>query len=266
MTIHPSAQIHPAAIVEDGARVGADARIGAFCVVGPDVTLDAGVELKSHVVVSGKTSIGAETVVFPFTVLGEIPQDLKYGGEDSRLEIGARNRIREHVTMNLGTEHGGGVTRVGDDGLYMAGAHIAHDCQVGDRVIVVNQSGIAGHAVIGDDVIIGGISGVHQWVRIGRGAIIGGLTKVTKDVIPYSLVDAGGGQLEGLNIVGLRRRGVARADIAALRRAYERLATGEGTFQERARGLSEGSDVGLVKDLAEFILAESDRHFLTPKK
>ncbi|MEL6702255.1 MAG: acyl-[acyl-carrier-protein]--UDP-N-acetylglucosamine O-acyltransferase, partial [Pseudomonadota bacterium] len=148
--------VHPSAIVEDGAQIDDGATVGPFCVVGAGVSLASGVHLKSHVVVQGQTSIGEDTVVFPFTVLGEIPQDLKFKGEASRLSIGARNRIREHVTMNCGTEGGGGVTRVGDDGLFMAGCHIAHDAQLGDRVIVVNSAAVAGHCIIEDDVIIGG--------------------------------------------------------------------------------------------------------------
>jgi acyl-ACP--UDP-N-acetylglucosamine O-acyltransferase len=150
-------------------------------------------------------TIGEETLIFPFANIGDIPQDLKYAGERTRLIVGARNRIREGVTMNTGTEHGGGVTRVGDDGLFMAGAHVAHDAQIGNRVILVNNASIAGHCVIDDDVIVGGLSGVHQWVRVGRGAIIGAVTMVTNDVIPYGLVQGPRGVLDGLNLVGLKR-------------------------------------------------------------
>ena len=171
-------QIHPSAVVEPGAEIGEGCVIGPFCIVGAQVTLGPRVALKSHVVVTGHTTVGEDTVIFPFAVIGEIPQDLKFQGEQTRLEIGARNRIREHVTMNTGTAGGGGLTRVGDDGLFMAGCHIAHDCQVGDRVIIVNSSAIAGHCVIEDDVIVGGLCGVHQWVRVGRGAIIGALSMV----------------------------------------------------------------------------------------
>jgi UDP-N-acetylglucosamine acyltransferase len=256
--------IHPTALVEEGARIGADVTIGPYCIVGPRVRLDDEVELKSHVVVTGNTEIGAGTIVFPFTVLGEIPQDLKFQGEDSRLVIGARNRIREHVTMNLGTDHGGGVTRVGDDGLFMAGCHVAHDVQIGDRVILVNNAGIAGHCVIEDDVIVGGIAGVHQWVRIGRGAIIGGMAKITNDVIPYGLVNSPKGVLDGLNLVGLKRAGVSKDEIAALRAAFKALASGEGTLQERARSLGEATDSDRVRDIVRFITDASDRHFLIP--
>lgn len=258
------ADIHPTAFVEDGAQLGEGCVIGPFCLVGADVVLGDRVELKSHVVVTGQTRIGEETIVFPFAVIGEIPQDLKFKGEQSQLEIGARNRIREHVTMNVGTQAGGGVTRVGDDGLFMAGAHIAHDAQVGDRVIVVNNAAVAGHCVLEDDVIIGGLSGIHQWVRIGKGAIIGALTMVTNDVIPYGLVQAPRGHLDGLNLVGLKRRGVKRSDITALRAAFQMLAQGEGTFQDRVRRLGDETESDYVLEIVSFVLGDSDRSFLTP--
>ena len=259
-----SSHIHPSAIVEPGAQLGENVRIGPFCIVGPRAVLGDGVELKSHVVITGDTTIGAETVVFPFTSLGEIPQDLKFGGEDTRLEIGARNRIREHVTMNAGTEGGGGVTRVGDDCMFMAGTHVAHDVQIGNRVVFVNHSGAAGHCIVEDDVILGGISGLHQWVRVGRGAIIGALTMVAKDVIPYGLVQAPRGVLDGLNLVGLKRRGVSRADITALRAAFQMLAQDEGTFQDRAQRLGEETESDYVREIVDFVTSASDRHFLTP--
>ncbi len=257
--------VHPSAVVEEGAQVDPSATVGPFCLVGPHVTLGPDVVLKSHVVVTGQTTIGAGTVVFPFAVIGEIPQDLKFKGEASRLEIGKRNRIREHVTMNCGTEGGGGVTSVGDDGLFMAGCHIAHDAQVGNNVIVVNNAAVAGHCVIEDEVIIGGLSGIHQWVRIGRGAIIGAVTMVTNDVIPHGLVQASRGELDGLNLVGLKRRGVARGDITALRAAFQMLAQGEGTFHDRAERLAAETESAYVREIADFVLAESGRHFLTPR-
>lgn len=259
-----SPQIHPSAVVEPGARIGEGAVVGPFCHVGPEVTLGPGVELKSHVVVAGRTQIGEDTVIFPFAVIGEIPQDLKFKGEATQLVVGARNRIREHVTMNTGTEGGGGVTRVGDDGLFMAGSHVAHDAVVGNNVIFANNVAVAGHCVIEDNVIIGGLSGIHQFVRIGRGAIIGAVTMVTNDVIPYGLVQAGRGELEGLNLVGLKRRGVDRADITALRAAFHALAQGEGTFLDRTRRLGEESDSAYVQEIVDFVMGETGRSFLTP--
>lgn len=258
--------VHPSAIIEPGAQLGEGVTIGPFCHVGPEVRLADRVELKSHVVVGGRTEIGEETIVFPFSVIGEIPQDLKFKGEATQLIIGKRNRIREHVTMNTGTSGGGGVTRVGDDGLFMAGCHIAHDAQVGSNVIIVNSAALAGHCVIEDDVIVGGLSGVHQWVRIGRGAIIGAVTMVTNDVIPYGLVQAPRGELDGLNLVGLKRRGVARSDITALRAAFQMLAQGEGPFQERARRLGDETESSYVREIVDFILGDSDRSFLTPER
>ncbi len=257
--------IHPSAVIEDGAQIDPSAKIGPFCVVGPEVVLGENVELKSHVVVAGRTDVGDGTVIFPFAVIGEIPQDLKFKGEQSALIIGKRNRIREHVTMNVGTEGGGGVTRIGDDGVFMAGCHIAHDAIIGDRVILVNSVAIAGHCILEDDVIIGGLSGVHQFVRIGRGAIIGALTKVTHDVIPYGLVQAPRGELEGLNLVGLKRRGVARTDITALRAAFQMLAQGEGTFNDRAERLGAETESAYVKEIVDFVMGDTDRSFLTPR-
>ncbi|MDP0929581.1 acyl-ACP--UDP-N-acetylglucosamine O-acyltransferase [Paracoccus onubensis] len=257
------AKIHPSAVIEDGAEIGDGVEIGPFCVVGPQVRLARGVVLKSHVVVTGETSVGAETVIFPFASIGEIPQDLKFRGERARLEIGAGNRIREYVTMNPGTEGGGGVTVVGDEGLFMAGAHVAHDCRIGNRVILVNNASVAGHCVLEDDVIVGGLSGVHQFVRIGRGAMIGAVTMVTADVIPFGLVQGPRGHLDGLNLVGLKRRGASRADIAALRDLLGAL--GQGSFRDTARARS-GNDVSAMeRDVLDFILGPSDRSFLTMK-
>ncbi|MEM1352526.1 MAG: acyl-ACP--UDP-N-acetylglucosamine O-acyltransferase [Pseudomonadota bacterium] len=257
--------IHPSAIIEPGAELHPSVKVGPFCIVGPEVSLAEGVELKSHVVVTGRTAIGADTVVFQFSVIGEIPQDKKFKGEKAELVIGARNRIREHVTMNTGTEGGGGVTRIGDDGLFMAGCHVAHDVQIGHRVILVNNAGVAGHAILEDDVIVGGLSGVHQYVRVGRGAIIGACTMAPKDVIPYGLVQGPRGELDGINLIGLKRRGVKREDITALRAAFQMLAQGEGTFQDRAQRLGEESASQYVREIVEFITADSDRHLLTPR-
>ncbi|MEM6388310.1 MAG: acyl-ACP--UDP-N-acetylglucosamine O-acyltransferase [Pseudomonadota bacterium] len=261
--IDADAQIHPSAVIEPGAVIGAGCVVGPFCAVGPEVRLDEGVTLHSHVSLTGQTEIGEGTEIFPFASIGAIPQDKKFAGEKTRLVIGKRNRIREGVTMNTGTEGGGGVTRVGDDGLFLANSHIAHDAQVGDRVVMVNCASLAGHCVVGDDVIIGGLSGVHQFVRIGRGAIIGAVTMVTHDVIPYGLVHAARGELAGLNLVGLKRSGVPKQEITALRAAYQALAQGEGSFHERAERLSSDQSK-YVRDVVEFVLGASDRSFLTP--
>ncbi|MFN7224520.1 MAG: acyl-ACP--UDP-N-acetylglucosamine O-acyltransferase [Paracoccaceae bacterium] len=265
MSIDPTARIHPSAIVESGATLGAGVEIGPFAVIGPEVTLGAGVVVKSHAVVTGWTDLGAGTVVFPFACVGEVPQDLKYKGEHTRLIVGARCKIREGATLNTGTEGGGGVTQVGDDCLFMTGAHVGHDATVGNGVILANQAAIAGHCQIGDDVIVGGLSGVHQWVRIGRGAIIGAVTMVTNDVLPHGLVQGPRGVLDGLNLVGLKRRGVERSEITALRAAYQMLAQGEGSFLDRARKLADETESRHVLEMTDFILSASDRSFLTPK-
>lgn len=257
--------IHPSAVIEEGAEIGQGVTIGPFSYVGAKVKLGPGVVLKSHAVVVGATEIGEETEVFPFATIGEVPQDLKFRGEETRLVVGARCRIREGATLNTGTEGGGGLTQVGDDCLIMAGAHVAHDCRVGNRVILVNNAALAGHCVVEDDVIIGGLSGVHQWVRIGRGAIIGAVTMVTNDVIPFGLVQAPRGDLDGLNLVGLKRKGVAREDITALRAAYQMLAQGEGAFVDRARKLGEETESDYVREIVEFVLGDSGRSFLTPR-
>ncbi|MCX8507902.1 MAG: acyl-ACP--UDP-N-acetylglucosamine O-acyltransferase [Rhodobacteraceae bacterium] len=264
MAIDPSAFIHPSAVVDAGAVIGAGCHIGPFCLIGPEVVLAEAVELKSHVVVTGQTEIGTGTVVFPFSSLGQVPQDLKFRGEKTRLIIGARNRIRENVTMNSGTEGGGGITRVGDDGLYMANSHVAHDCQIGNRVILANSVAIAGHCVLEDEVIVGGLSGVHQFVRIGRGAMIGAVTMVTADVIPHGLVQGPRGQLDGLNLVGLKRKGADRADLHALRDLLGDLSAGAFRDSARARA-DEGSDNAYVREVLDFILGPTDRSFLTPR-
>ncbi len=265
MDIHGTAVVHPSAMIEEGARIGAMVRIGPFSLIGPQVNLLEGVEVKSHAVVTGVTEIGADTVIFPFATVGEVPQDLKYKGEKTRLIVGARCRIREGATLNTGTAGGGGLTQVGDDCLLMTGAHVGHDARLGNRVILANHVAIAGHCQIGDDVIIGGLSGIHQWVRIGAGAIIGALTMVTNDVIPHGLVQAARGELDGLNLVGLKRRGVDRAEITALRAAYEALRLGDGAFLDRARALAETATSPMVREMVDFILQASDRSFLTPK-
>lgn len=260
-----TAGIHPSALVDPAATLGPGCKIGPFCVVGPEVTLGPRVELKSHAVVTGWTEIGEDTVVFPFACVGEVPQDLKFKGEHTRLIIGARCRIREGATLNTGTSGGGGITRIGDDCLLMTGSHVGHDATLGNRVILANQAAIAGHCQLGDDVIIGGLSGVHQWVRIGHGAIIGAVTMVTNDVLPHGLVQGPRGELDGLNLVGLKRRGVERAEITALRAGYQMLAQGDGTFLDRARRLAEETDSPHVREMTDFILGATDRSFLTPK-
>lgn len=257
-------RIHPSAVIEDGARVGADVAIGPFCVIGRDVVIGDGVELKSHVVVAGHTEIGERTVVFPFTALGHQPQDLKFKGEPSRLVIGKHNVIRENVTMNPGTEGGGLYTRVGNDCLFMASSHVAHDCIVGNHVILANNATLAGHVSVGDGVIIGGLSAVHQFVRIGDFAFIGGMTGVGKDLIPYGMAMGERSELSGLNLVGLRRRNVSREDIKQIRDLYDQLFDGVGTLAQRAAAVDAESLGAEAKRMLDFVMSDSSRSFCTP--
>lgn len=257
--------IHPSAVVEPGATIGPGCQIGPFSLIGPEVTLGAGVIVKSHAVITGWTDIGEGCVIFPFACVGEIPQDLKFAGERTRLIVGARCRIREGATLNTGTAGGGGITQVGDDCLFMTGAHVGHDVRVGNGVILANQAALAGHCVIGDRVIIGGLSGVHQHVRVGAGAIIGAVTMVVSDVMPYGLVQGPRGVLDGLNLVGLKRRGLDRAEIGAMRAAYAELAQDRGTLQERAQSLHDTTQSVYIREMAAFLLADSGRHYLKPQ-
>jgi UDP-N-acetylglucosamine acyltransferase len=225
--------IHSTAVIEAGAKLGERVSIGPFCTVGPEVELGDDVQLLSHVVVSGRTKIGAATRVFPFASVGHQPQDLKYKGELSRLEIGARVTIREHVTINPGTEGGGMLTKIGDDCLLMIASHIAHDCRIGNHAIIVNNVLLGGHVEIGDYAVVGGGAAVHQFVRIGPHAMVGGMSGVEADVIPYGMVMGNRAHLAGLNLVGLKRRGFDREEIHQLRAAYRLLFAQEGTLQER---------------------------------
>ena len=256
---------HPTAIVEDGARIGDNVTIGPYCVVGPEVELDAGVTLLSHVVVNGRTSVGANTRIFPFASIGLPPQDLKYKGEASRLEIGCNNIIREQVTMNPGTEGGGMVTRIGNNCLFMVGSHVAHDCQIGDHVILVNNATMGGHVEVGEWAILGGLSAVHQFVRVGRHAMVGGMSGVENDIIPYGSAMGNRARLSGLNVVGLKRRGFSREVIHALRNAYRLLFAPEGTMTERLNDVAElMPEIEPVMEIVQFIRADSSRSICQP--
>ena len=257
--------LHPTAIVHEGAKIGAGAEVGPYCILGSGAVIGRSVRLISHVVVEGLTEIGEHCVVHPFAVLGGAPQHLAHKGEPTRLTIGDRNIIREHVTMHSGTALGRGVTTVGSDGLYMVGSHVAHDCIVGDHVVFANNATLGGHVQVGDYVFMGGLSAVHQWSRIGRHSFIGGLAPVTKDVIPYALV-GNDAHLEGMNLVGLKRRGFARDTINDLRAAYRMLFAEEGTFQERledvARVFGRSPE---VSEVVAFIRADANRPLCLPK-
>ena len=258
-------EIHPTAIIEDGAKLGENVAIGPYSVVGPDVELGDGVTLYSHVVVGGRTRIGAGTKIFPFASIGLQPQDLKYGGEPSRLEVGSNNVIREHVTMNPGTEGGGMLTSVGDNCLFMVACHVAHDCHVGDNVVMANNATLAGHVLVEDFAILGGLSAVHQFVRIGRHAIVGGMSGVADDIIPYGSVMGNRARLSGLNLVGLKRRNFSREVIHALRNAYRLLFAQEGTMSERFEDVAEMFDTNEpVMEIVNFVRADSSRAICQP--
>jgi UDP-N-acetylglucosamine acyltransferase len=263
----PKPKVHPTAIVEKGARLGEDVEIGPWCLVGAHASLGAGVRLMSHVVVTGRTTVGAATRIFPFASLGHEPQDLKYRGEEAALEIGAGCIIRESVTMNPGTAGGGGVTKVGDRCAFLASSHVAHDCRVGNNVILSNNVMIAGHCVVGDYAILGGGAGVHQFVRIGHHAFIGGLAGVENDVIPYGMALGNRAGLAGLNIVGMKRLGFSRESIHNLRHTYRLLFSNEGTLVERLADV-EGDDISrdpYVREIIDFVKASSDRSLCVPR-
>jgi UDP-N-acetylglucosamine acyltransferase len=258
--------IHPTSAVDPAASIGKGVEIGAFTVIGPDVVIGDHVRIHSHVVIGGKTSIGDHTQIFPFASLGLAPQDKKFRGEESRLVIGSHNVIREHVTMNPGTEQGGLLTEVGSHGLFMVGSHVAHDCRVGNHVILANNATLAGHCRVEDHVILGGLSAVHQWVRIGAHAFVGGMSGVENDVIPYGMVLGNRAQLAGLNIVGMKRHGLDREQIHALRKAYRLLFASEGTLMERLEDVDKmfPNDPG-VQRIVAFIRAETDRSYCMPR-
>jgi UDP-N-acetylglucosamine acyltransferase len=260
------AQIHSTAIIAPAARLASDVIVGPYCVIGARVELGPGVRLDSHIVVEGRTTVGAGTHIFPFASIGHEPQDLKYRGEDSALEVGCRNTIREYVTINPGTTGGGMITRVGDDCLLMAGTHIAHDCLIADHVIMANNTILGGHVIVEDYAFLGGVCAVHQFVRIGRHAMIGGMSGVERDVIPYGQVMGDRARLTGLNIIGMQRRGFSREDINALRSAYQRLFHSAGTLSDRVDETAmRFAGVGPVEEVIRFIRAESNRGLCQPK-
>lgn len=259
-------QIHPTAIVDPAAEIGDGVSIGPYSVIGPDVKLGAGCVLLSHVVVDGRTEIGPNSRIYPFASIGHQPQDMKYHGEPSRLTIGANNILREHVTINPGTEGGGMLTSIGNNCLMMVGAHVAHDCIVGNHVIMANNATLAGHVTLEDYVIIGGLSAVHQFCRIGRHAMVGGMSGVENDVIPYGSVMGDRARLSGLNIVGLKRRGFSRSDLTALRKAYRLMFAEEGTMAERIDDMFDTySDHEAVMEIVDFIRTDSSRAICQPK-
>lgn len=249
-----STQIHPTAIIDPAAQIGADVIIGPYSVIGKNVKLHDRVELKSHVVVDGHTTVGEGCIIYPFASVGHAPQDLKYHGEASELIIGKKTTIREHATLNPGTETGAMKTIVGDHCLLMMSTHVAHDCVVGNHVIMANNATLGGHVVVGDHVLLGGLSAVHQFVRIGSYAVIGGMSGVESDVIPYGRVKGERAFLAGLNLVGLERNGFDKEQIKYLQRAFNELFDDQGTMDQRlnmvANDFSENPAVMQIIDFA----------------
>lgn len=261
-----SPRIHSTAVVEAGAVLGEDVVIGPFCHVGAEVKLGDGVELVSHAVVAGRTTIGARTRIFPFASIGHQPQDLKYKGEPSTLTVGSECLIREGVTMNPGTEGGGMVTTIGDRCAFLANSHVGHDCRVGNGVIFSNNVMLAGHCTIGDFAIFGGGAAAIQYARVGPHAFVGGMSGLEHDLIPYGMALGNRAYLSGLNIVGLQRRGFSRAAIHDLRRAYRAMFAAEGTLMERVEDVAEEfKDNPIVLEIVDFIRSGGKRSICTPK-
>lgn len=259
--------IDPTARVADGARIGDGVEIGPYCIVGPQVEIGDGARLIANVHVTGVTTIGAGTVVYPFASLGTPPQSVHYRGGATRLVIGPRCELREGVTMNTGTEDGGGVTEVGEGCLFMVGSHVAHDCRVGNGVTFANNAVIGGHAVIGDNVFLGGQAAIHQYVRVGEGAMLAGLSGAGGDIIPFGFALGHHGGLVGLNVVGLKRRGAKRAELHRLRNAYRILFLGEGVFADRLDAVAkEFAADPLVEKVIAFIRGEAKRPLMRPAR
>ncbi|TCL74014.1 acyl-ACP--UDP-N-acetylglucosamine O-acyltransferase [Rhizobium sp. BK251] len=266
-TISKSALIHPLAVVEEGAVVGEDVKIGPFSYVGPHVVLHDGVELLPHAIVAGRTTIGRGTRIFSMAVVGGDPQSVHHGGEDTTLTVGENCVIREGVTMNTGTAGGGGKTVVGDNNLFLANSHVAHDCQIGNNVIMSNNVMLAGHVTIEDRVILGGGSAVHQFTRVGRQAFVGGLSAVSYDVIPYGMLNGNPGILGGLNVVGMTRAGMERSVIHTVRRAFKAIFEGSSSIRDNAAAIrDEYADCMPVQEILDFIAAESDRALSSPSR
>ncbi len=259
-------KIHPTAIVSPKAKLGKGVEVGPYSLIGDDVKIGDGTIIHSHVVIEGDTEIGKNNKIFPYAIIGAVPQDLKYAGEKSRVVIGDNNTIRERVSIHIGTEAGAMVTTVGNNCLLMVNVHVAHDCVVGNDVILANNVTLAGHVQVGDHVVIGGLSAVHQFTRIGKGAMIGGMSGVENDVIPYGTVMGERASLAGLNIVGMKRNQIARDDIHALRNFFKKVFSNRNeSFLTRVEKTSQEFDSKLVDEVVNFVKSESSRSFCQPK-
>ena len=256
--------IDKTALVDKNAKIHSSVKIGPYTVIGPDVEIDEEVVIHSHVIISGNTKIGKGNVIYPFASIGNDPQDLKYNGEKTLLEIGDNNKFREYVTVNPGTEGGGSVTKIGNNNLLMIGVHIAHDCIIGNNVVIANSAAIAGHAEIEDDVIIGGNCGVQQFSRIGKMAMIGGMTGISRDVIPYGVSYGNRNYLNGINLIGLRRRNVPNKDIITLTEAYKEIFKTEQLHDNLKNLNGKFKENNYVKEIVNFINKDKKRPICTP--
>ena len=256
--------IHKTAIIDSNAKISKDVSIGPYTVIGPNVEIGDETEIQSHVNITGNTKIGKNNKIYPFASIGNDPQDLKYKGEETKLEIGDNNKIREYVTINPGTEGGGGLTKVGSNCLFMVSAHIAHDCFVGNNVILANNVPLGGHAHIGDNAIIGGNSAVQQFTRVGKSAMIGGMCGVVRDIIPYGIAHGNRSVLQGLNLIGLRRKNIPNKEIMILSDAYKEIFKNENLTENLSSLSKDYKNNKLVEEVIEFIEKDKKRPICTP--
>ena len=256
--------IHKTAIVDPKAKISSSVNIGPYSIIGPNVEIGKDTDISSHVSIAGHTKIGKNNKIYPFASIGNDPQDLKFKGEISSLEIGDNNKIREYVSINPGTDGGSGVTKIGNNCLFMVSSHVAHDCNIGNNIVVVNNVAIGGHVHIEDNAIIGGNSAVHQFIRIGKFAMIGGMCAVIRDVIPYGLVHGNRSILQGINLIGLRRNNISNQDITLLSNAYKELFKSEN-LSENLKNLSDDfKKNNLVMEILEFLQKDKKRPICTP--
>ena len=257
--------IHQSSVIASQAKISKGVKIGPFCYVGPEVQLGENVELISNVHLEGNTKIGKETKIFPFVSIGTQPQDLKYNNEKNYTVIGDKNIIREHVTINPGTEGGGSKTIIGKNCLLMISSHVAHDCKIGNNVIIANNVPLGGHVIIEDSVVIGGNSAVQQFTRIGRLAMIGGMTGVLKDVIPFGLSIGNRNYLQGLNLIGLRRKKYDNKKIIGLDKAYKKIFSSKNLHENLSKINGEYKDNELVNEVITFIEKDKKRPICAPE-
>ena len=256
--------IHKTAIIDSNAKISENVTIGPYSVVGPDVEIGEGTVVQSHVNITGKTIIGINNQIYPFASIGNDPQDLKFKGEKTLLEIGNNNKIREYVTINPGTEGGGGKTQIGNNCLFMVSSHIAHDCIVGDNVILANNVPLGGHAHVDDNAIIGGNSAVQQFTRVGKFAMIGGMCGVVRDVIPYGIAHGNRSILQGLNLIGLRRKNISNKEILSLSEAYKIIFKNENLTENLSHLSNDLRKKELVSEVVNFIEKDKKRPICTP--